>query len=387
MFEGLKRSAGPPTRDDWNRLLEHLESLPVTPGPGLLMRRTPAGTTLWPRKRRGGGTGEDAIAFKVYGVRLDGSAYKCKVRPGWVRTINPDASASDTVKDWMPVDGSDVPLDATAADEPAGPPEFTIANGQTIYCRVKTTAKGIIEEAPKIEVADTPEAGEHFQPPDADVEGDLYFPIANVEISGDPAVVSIEQIQQGGPIVVVPNLPEHKNIGGGQEVASGRTPEGDTYDFRTLKSVDGTGEPVLNEQGEGGAGEAIIFTKVKQRDEDSGSGYPQIKVVGVGDAPNKRIEIQGNGVELNASFYRLTSITVRDGLVLSVGGAAEDDEGEGWWGQVGFQFSPAVGSFVTMTLDFEAGRLVNVTNSIGVVGAGTEADPGFSNFLTGDTDT
>jgi len=369
MFEDLRRNSGSVTRDDWNRLLERLETLPVTPGPGMLMRRTPSGTTLWPRKKRPlGGGGESAIAFKIYGVRYDETAevWKCKVRPGYVRTINPDADATEPVNDWMPTVGSGpaVPLDD------AVPPEITIANGQTIYCRVATTAKGVIEAAPKIEVAATPEAGTHFQPPDSDVEGDLYFPIADIEIAGDPEVVTITQIQQGGPIVVVPNLPELKNIGEGYEVFAGREASGDTYDFRKLEQLEGSGEPLIRDDDP--VGDSIPFRRV--------AGKPsQAQVTVSGDDPDI-IVIEGNGFDQNFAGI-VKNLNVIDGLVTGY-----DELAEGWWGQIGLQFQPAGGgSFQTLTIDVEGGIIVAVESSQGSAGDGTEDDPEILVFSWGDT--
>ena len=225
-------------------------------------------------------TRSDQLQFKVYGVRYDAAAeaWKCKVRPGYVRTINPDADATEPIKDWMPTVGSD-PAVALDAEES---PEIEIADGQTIYCRVATTAKGIIEAAPKIEAAATPEAGTHFQPPDADVEGDLYFPIADIEIAGDPEVVTITQIQQGGPIVVVPNLPELKNIGGEREVFAGRTAAGDTYDLRTLEQliVEG-GAEIIKPLGESEEeGDTIPFRNIRKNNSES----VPYTIVGSGDS-------------------------------------------------------------------------------------------------------
>lgn len=54
---------GPPTREAWNNLVKSLEGLVISPGPGMLMRRTATGTALWPRKRRGtSGTSGTAAA-------------------------------------------------------------------------------------------------------------------------------------------------------------------------------------------------------------------------------------------------------------------------------------------------------------------------------------
>jgi hypothetical protein len=307
------------------------------------------------------------IQFKVYAVRYDANSeeWKCRVSPGYVRTINPDADATEPIKDWMPTVGSGpaVPLDADTA------PEITIADGQTIYCRVATTVKGIIVEAPTIEAATTPEAGTHFQPPDSDVEGDLYFPIADIEITGDPEVVTITQIQQGGPIVVVPNLPELKNIGEGYEVFAGREASGDTYDFRKLEQLEGSGEPLIRDDDP--VGDSIPFRRV--------AGKPsQAQVTVSGDDPDV-IVIEGNGFDQNFAGI-VKNLNVIDGLVTGY-----DELAEGWWGQIGFQFQPKTGSAQTLTIDVEGGIIVAVASSQGSAGDGTEDDPEIINFQFGDT--
>lgn len=215
-----------------------------------------------PTANIGRSTAASASQFKV-SIRLDGATYKVKVRPGYVRTINPDSAATEPVKDWMPTMGGTALDDATA-------PEMTITDGQTVYCRVATTAKGVITATPTIVAADTPEAGVHFQPPSADIDGDLYLPIADVSITGSPVVVTITQIQQGGPIVVTPNLPELKNIGSKRELVAARTPAGDTYDIRTLEQLVTTGAAeILKPAGEGGEGNTIPFRNIRKNNSDS----------------------------------------------------------------------------------------------------------------------
>ena len=311
-------------------------------------------------------TRSDQLQFKVYSVRYDAAAeaWKCKVRPGYVRTISPDADATEPVKDWMPTVGD--PAVALDADET---PEIEIADGQTIYCRVATTAKGIIGAAPKIEAAATPEAGTHFQPPDADVEGDLYFPIADIEIAGDPEVVTITQIQQGGPIVVVPNLPELKNIGEGYEVFAGREASGDTYDFRKLEQLEGSGEPLIRDDDP--VGDSIPFRRV--------AGKPSQAQVTVSGSDADIIVIEGNGFDQNFAGI-VKNLNVVDGLVTGY-----DELAEGWWGQIGFQFQPKTGSAQTLTIDVEGGIIVAVASSQGSAGDGTEDDPEIINFQFGDT--
>jgi hypothetical protein len=320
-----------------------------------------------------------SLQFKIYGIRYDAQAEKwlCKVRPGWVRSRNPDSDATEPIKDWMPTAGD--PAVALDADEP---PEIEIADGQTVYCRVTTTAKGLIEEAPTIEAATTPEAGVHFQPPNQETEGDLYFPLCNITIEGDPEVVTLEQIQQGGPIDVVPNLPELKSVGDEREVFKGRESAGDTYDFRTLKQFDGgaAAQPIIKPEpadpGAAGDLEVIEFKYITQR----GTGA-EIKVVDV--AAGEGIRIQGNDVDEDLANVRKFNIVVKDGLVKSF--TKIDDSG--WWGTVGIQFDPNGGTLQTLELDFEDGSLVDVRCSQGVTGDGTEADPALVNFQIGDTDT
>jgi hypothetical protein len=320
--------------------------------------------------------GSEMLQFKVYEVRYDAAAeaWFCKVRPGYVRTISPDADATEPVKDWMPTVGD--PAVALDADET---PEIEIADGQTIYCRVATTTKGIIEAAPKIEAAATPEAGTHFQPPDADVEGDLYFPIADIEITGDPEVVTITQIQQGGPIVVVPNLPELKNVGEEREVFKGRESAGDTYDFRTLKQIepDAYGLPIIKPEPEdpteAGNLETIDFKFITQREEDA-----QVQVEDVGDGEG--ILVKGNGFDQNFEGI-VKNLNVIDGLVTGY-----DEIAEGWWGGLDWYNG---GGTEALRLTFEAGVLVGVIkgDSSGGGGyvenpvAGTEATPGFASIL------
>jgi hypothetical protein len=313
------------------------------------------------------------IHFKVYAVRYDANSeeWKCRVSPGYVRTINPDADATEPVKDWMPTVGSGpaVPLDADT------PPEITIADGQTIYCRVATTAKGIIEAAPKIEAAATPEAGTHFQPPDDDVEGDLYFPIADIEITGDPEVVTITQIQQGGPIVVVPNLPELKNIGGEREVFAGRAAAGDTYDLRTLEQLGGeTDAKIIKELGETGEGDTIPFRSIKKNNSE---GVPYTIDT---DDNSVRLTLQGADDSYTDPF---------GGSILFAGGLVKEfvsSDIEGWWGGLDWYNG---GGTEALRLTFEAGVLVGVIkgDSSGGGGyvenpvAGTEATPGFASIL------
>jgi len=225
-----------------------------------------------PTANVGRGSAATSSQFKV-SIRLDGATYKVKVRPGYVRTINPDSAATEPVKDWMPTMGG------TALDDDTAP-EMTVTDGQTVYCRVTTTAKGVITTAPTIVAADTPEAGVHFQPPSASITGDLYLPIADVSITGSPVVVTITQVQQGGPIVVTPNLPELKNIGSKRELVSARTPAGDTYDIRTLEQLITSGAAEIIKPLVGAEGNTIPFRNIRKNN----SGSTPYNITGTGDS-------------------------------------------------------------------------------------------------------
>ena len=314
--------------------------------------------------RASGGAG--SLQFKV-SIRLDGADYKVKVRPGYVRTINPDSAASEPVKDWMPTMGGTALDDATT-------PELIVTDGQTVYCRVATTAKGVITAAPTIVAETTPEAGVHFQPPTASVTGDLYLPIADISITGSPAVITITQVQQGGPIVVTPNLPEIKNVGGQFEISKGRIASGDTYDLRTLEQLSGVGEELIKGTTPG-TGDTIPFRRIAER-----ASSPQVRV---GQISDDIIKVEGNGFDQNFVGV-VRNLAVTDGLV-----TGWDEVSDGWWGTITFEFINYIASStITMVQTWENGILVGVTHSSGYVsGVGTEASPGVVEWITTDTDT
>jgi len=73
MFQDLKKDAGStPGRSDFNKLVDRLESLVIRPGPGLFMRQTSTGTTLWTRRARGigGGGGRFPVSFNATTQKL-----------------------------------------------------------------------------------------------------------------------------------------------------------------------------------------------------------------------------------------------------------------------------------------------------------------------------
>jgi len=244
---------------------------------------------------------------------------KVLVTLGFVRCVNPDSAVFSPIMDWEPtIDG--VPLSASP------PPEIGVAAGQVLYCEVRTNNKGIVVETPRILVAGPDDTGTHYQPPQLTPrDGSLRYALAKFESAGDELVAT--QIQQGGPILVQPNLWEGKNIGGEREFYKERQTAGDYYEFRTLEQLlkddaeEGslTPVPVLKPRPKGGEEDTIkvrFITEKPSSGSGSGGGEAQIKVEETkgGDG----IIVRGNGFDANATEF-VTSLTVSDGLVKSLG--------------------------------------------------------------------
>jgi hypothetical protein len=238
---------------------------------------------------------------------------------GFVRCVNPDSAVFSPIVDWEPtIDG--VPLSANP------PPEIGVSAGQVLYCEVKTDNKGIVVETPRIVVAGPDDTGTHYQPPQLTPrEGALRYPLASFESSGDELIAT--QLQQGGPILVQPNLWEGENIGGHRELYKERQTAGDYYEFRTLEQLETddseaegslTPVPVLKPKPEGGEEDTIKVRFISKRptESDSEGGEAQIKVEETkgGDG----IIVKGNGVNLFATDF-VTNLRTSDGLVKSAG--------------------------------------------------------------------
>lgn len=241
----------------------------------------------------------NSVQFDVVFVSKD----KVIVTLGFVRCVNPDASVDSPVTDWEPTING-VPL---SADDP---PEIGVAAGQVLYCEVKTNNKGIVLETPRILVGAENETGTHYQPPQKSPQnGSLKYPIAKFESSGDELVAT--QLQQGGPILVQPNLWEGRNVGGFREIYKERQNAGDYYEFRTLEQLEGDGHPVLKalEPGEQ-EGDTLKIRRIAERKDYP----PQIKVEDGGNV----IRIRGNSKDLNYFDPFGGQVNVIDGLVTSV---------------------------------------------------------------------
>ena len=290
------------------------------------------------------------LQFQVF-VRKDGSTYKAKVYSGWVVSKNPSTTPdpSEIIKYTMPKIGL-VRLDAS------NPPEIEVEDGSMVFLRIGTDKKGIVTSA-KIAVGASvldPITGEitvsdesvHYQPPidgESGNDGDLKLWLARIAIDEDENV-TIRQFQQGGPIEVVPNLPEFENIGGGKKVLKDRDAENDKWRIRTL---------VENQ-----------------------SETPQIKLI----QEDEYIEVKGNGVEVDLTSARKVNLTVRDGLVVS-GSYDDSPDADGWWGDVLFTSG---GGKVWGGMTFANGILKEVVSEDSAPETGTELSPGNAIIIVDD---
>ena len=243
---------------------------------------------------------------------------KVSVTAGYVRGINPDASADSPIIDWMPTLNG-VPL----SNDPA--PEITVAAGQVLYCEVQTDPKGLIIATPTIILGEPQDTGTHYQPPQkTPLNGSLRYPIAEFEQSGDELVAV--QKQQGGPILVQPNLWEGRNIGGQREWYKERQNAGDYYEFRTVEQLELdieqeglTPVAVLQPMPDGGEEDTIKVRFLTEKPEeeygenDPGLGKAQIKVLETDGGAG--VIIRGNGKKFDLKDAFLTSLPVSDGLV------------------------------------------------------------------------
>jgi hypothetical protein len=243
---------------------------------------------------------------------------KAYVTAGYVRNINPDGAADSPIIDWMPTLNG-VPL----SNDP--PPEITVAAGQVLYCEVKTDPKGLIIETPTIILGEPQETGTHYQPPQkSPLNGSLRYPISEFESFGDELLAI--QKQQGGPIVVQPNLWEGRNIGGQREWYKERQNAGDYYEFRTVEQLDIdieqeglTPVAVLQPIPDGGEEDTIKVRFLTQKpdeeygENDPGFGKAQIKVLETDGGAG--VIIRGNDQKFNLTGAFLTSLPVSDGLI------------------------------------------------------------------------
>ena len=238
-------------------------------------------------------------------LKKDGEATLATIELGYVRFIDPKATADPVLKDWIP---------ETLDDDPQ--PTFEVTEGQTIYCLVNTDTNGVPTTV-TIVVDERDKATVHYVPPPDDpttvsATGEYYYPIADIEADADTGALYAKQIQHGGPILHVAELWEGENLGDGAYLSYKQIdPDTAKFQFRTIKQLDGDGIPILKPlEDPDDPPDQIEFRRLKER-----ASSPQIKIKGEADADE--IEISGNDFDVALEFPGLGAQSIKDGLTES----------------------------------------------------------------------
>lgn len=213
-----------------------------------------------------------------------------------------------------------------------------------VYLRVKTDADGAPKfdgESVTIEAFEEAQQSTHHvrpSPSGGEEEGDYYFLLLETESNGaipTPAPRAKRRITGNREL---PNqLVEIANTGDGREVYKGYSagPD-DKHEFRSLKQLEGRGEPIIKELDPGDSeadppvpaeeeGDVIPFRLIAER-----VTQPQVRVTSDGD---DIIQIEGNGYDDTYFDPFGGSIAFKDGMATAIAGGAFS----GWWGTVIYQ--------------------------------------------------
>jgi len=364
---------GRPVKDTIREILNYIRSSRITSVVGGRLVRTPSGTAIHIKSSSGTAGGGTSSHFKVSGATYDSGAatYQVTVRGGYF-LIRDAASGSDALKSIVPtidVEGTATPL------PPESTQTITLTNGQGLFLKVETDHLDVVKptDPPATPPAETllvtivaateSETGTHNQPEDdTDTDGTdgvYYYPLAKLDIDGgDPEIVSVEQVQQGGPIIHTPPLWMGENIGGGANIWKDRDTSANTYRFRSVKGghgvdveeADTEAIPRQNNENIGGANEVWVqpvdgsgdpldvqdypdgTSKLRTirnlyTDEDLTVPTPQIYVTtedgedsDAGDADT--IRVRGNSYVKSVTDASKITMSVKDGLIESLAAGA-----------------------------------------------------------------
>lgn len=340
MFQDLIRAEGEgrPTREAYNELLRRIESLVVTGGPGIMVRRGPNATTVRARatSSRGGGGANPPFHPTLSGSATDG--YKLTFEPGWIlerspKWVNPEDKAIIHHMPEISFEAGTVPMTATPR------PSLGIAGGQWAYCNYKTSDGGSIktvaEDKPRILVDAAEKASVHYTPPDPDGTpghvGDYWVPLCSFSIvDGKPVITVMQQSDiehdpylwaphdaTEGSISLAPKYDEEKP---GYVFPRGEAKYGIIMERTggevgievSAASVDGEGVPVLAPKGPEPDGEPVKFRRIGSYDGAGGNGIR----VSLQGQNSEKIEVRGNFFDATESNVALISnLAIKDGLV------------------------------------------------------------------------
>lgn len=240
------------------------------------------------------------VAFEVK-LKKDGDANLATITPGYVRFVNPKATADSVIKDWLP---EDMDLDP--------PTEHSVSAGQALFVKVVTDKRGE-PTAVTIAVDSVGVTSIHYvplpdDPNDVSLNGEYYYKIAEFYVEGE--ILKVKQFQSGGPIVHLADLWEGKNVGDGEyKVYKQIDPSEATFDFRTIKQegLSITGAIGVLKAAEDPPGDIIPFRAIAAR--------PSQMQINVELSGTDAIIIKGNDYDQTITLPGGGSIKTTDGLV------------------------------------------------------------------------
>jgi len=333
--------------DDYNALLKALRMSMIQPGVGYQRTINRSGTTLKIKDRRGSLARSINPAFSVIEVaEADGGGYEVTLEPGRVCSANPVAAAQSPAEDgydYFIPEISGTPMNQRDVD--GNYPKITVQAGETVYCKIKRTAFGLVEGPVEMVADERDKDSAHYQPPDPDDSGTeemfQYRRIVDLDVvSGEFELT----VWRRSDIDLEPFLWIGENIGAGSGVFSDHDEVSGVYNFRRVKGCYGladqeTADTVFVEfEGEniggssGGVGE-IHVEKLDQQNPDPDpcldkaqfkmlapglSGRDQIQIVNGVDV----VRVRGNGINANIDFEdcsgnNIFSLSFVDGLITS----------------------------------------------------------------------
>ena len=218
-----KKSGDPVAAEDWNRVLDMLEQALVMPGRGYRVRRSKQGTVLAIQPgESGGGAGGSSGRFTVTKGTGEGEGHFVKISEGLVYEQNITAKEGDPpvdkpVKVHVPIVGAGL-ID----DDPA--PTLAVADGQVVYLKVTTDAKGLIG-AVSVVVDAADMVSTHHEPPNplslSGIEGTYYFELAEIAIASGK--LTITQVWESDLIWRPTSIHKKAEGGAGVEMIKGFT--------------------------------------------------------------------------------------------------------------------------------------------------------------------
>lgn len=324
---------GVPPRADWGKWVEDQ-----------LRRLSDAYST--PARQLPGKTGKAPFWTTISRVpNSDPVEYQVSVTPGYLTYQNATAvEAEQGTTGYISPKIENEDGEMVDMEQETVPPVPLPGVVSFVYLRVKTDADGAPKfdgESVTIEAfAEAQQSVHHVRPSPSggEEEGDYYFLLLETESNeATPTPAPRAKRRITGNRNLPNQLVEIANTGDGREIYKGYSagPD-DKHEFRSLKQLEGRGEPIIKALDPGDAeadppvpaeeeGDVIPFKMIAER-----ATQPQVRVTADGD---DIVQIEGNGFDDTYFDPFGGSVSFKDGLATGIAGGAFS----GWWGTVIYQ--------------------------------------------------